>query len=333
MVLLDKPALILAPMEGLSDAPMRAVQGEIGAFTHAVAEFIRISESVPGKGVFRRMVPELENDAKTKTGLPVHVQLLGGDAERMARSALVAVSAGATAIDLNFGCPAKTVNNHDGGATLLKYPQRLGAIVRAVRDAVPAQIPVSAKLRLGWDDPEAVYENAQQAADGGAAWITIHGRTRQQGYKPPVLWKPIGRVRAQLQIPVVANGDIWTLDDFKRCRDETGCLHFMLGRGGLARPFLSHQIARELGLPAAQNAPDENAPIDWRPYLCKLVAASEDAGFVTPDRPSRYLVQRVKQWLRIAEHGGNFPQFDAIKQAESLDELFRKLEPAPFHVG
>ncbi len=329
MVLPDKPTLILAPMEGLSDAPMRAVQGEIGAFTHAVAEFIRISESVPGKGVFRRMVPELENNAKTKMGLPVHVQLLGGNPERMAQSALVAVSAGATAIDINFGCPAKTVNNHDGGATLLKYPQRLGAIVRAVRDAVPQSIPVSAKLRLGWDDPNAIYENAQQAANGGASWITIHGRTREQGYKPPALWKPIGRVREQLQIPVVANGDIWTIDDFKRCRDETGSLHFMLGRGGLARPFLSHQIARELGLPAGQNAPDENVPMDWRPYLCKLIAASEAAGFVTPDRPSRYLLQRVKQWLRIAEHGGNFPHFDAIKQAESLDELFRCLEPAP----
>src|SRR6185436_17754692 len=144
----------------------------------------------------------------------------------------------ATAIDLNFGCPARTVNRHDGGATLLKHPHRIREIVRAVREALPAHVPVSAKMRLGWDSIEPIRENAAMAAEGGASWITIHGRTRVAGYAPPIFWEPIGRIRESLGIPVVANGDTWTLDDFRRCRDATGCIHFMLGRGALANPDL-----------------------------------------------------------------------------------------------
>lgn len=329
----DLPAVVLAPMEGLSDAPMRAVQGDIGAFTYAVAEFVRISSNVPGRAVFHRMVPELCEGAKTPGGLPVQVQLLGGHPGRMAQAAVVACEAGATAIDINFGCPAATVNNHDGGASLLKHPLRLREIVRAVRDAVPPAIPVSAKLRLGWDSPDAIFENAQRVAEGGADWLTIHGRTREQCYRPPVLWKPIGVVREQVDIPVVANGDIWTLADFRRCREETGCTRFMLGRGGLADPFLSHQIAAELGIPAktgeAGAAPSnaENRPplLDWRPYLRRLIAASEAYGLNSPERPTRYLIQRLKQWLRIANLCGNCPAFDAVKRTESVEELFALL--------
>ena len=124
----DVPALILAPMDGITDAPMRALQGEIGAFTYAVSEFLRVSSEVPPRRVFLRHVPELTYGARTPTGLPVQVQLLGGDAGRMAASAVVACEAGATGIDINFGCPAPTVNRHDGGATLLKHPERIREI-------------------------------------------------------------------------------------------------------------------------------------------------------------------------------------------------------------
>ena len=119
MLIPNEPALILAPMEGVTDAPMRAVQGEAGAFTFAVSEFLRISHAVPPKHVFFRHVPELRLGGTTPTGLPVQVQLLGGDPGRMAAAAVVAHQCGAAVIDLNFGCPARTVNRHDGGATLL----------------------------------------------------------------------------------------------------------------------------------------------------------------------------------------------------------------------
>jgi tRNA-dihydrouridine synthase C len=163
----DTPAVILAPMDGLTDAPMRAVQGQMGAFTFAVSEFLRVSGTVLPQSVFYRHVPELYKNARTTSGLPVHVQLLGGDAGRLAQSAVVACQAGAKVIDLNFGCPAPTVNSHDGGATLLKHPQRIREIIAAVRGAVPPTVPVSAKLRLGWDSVDSIYENAEGAAEGG----------------------------------------------------------------------------------------------------------------------------------------------------------------------
>lgn len=314
----DVPALILAPMDGITDAPMRALQGETGAFAFAVSEYFRVSSQMAAKRALRYHVPELLNRCLTSTGLPVQLQLLGGDPERMARSAELACAIGATAIDLNFGCPAPTVNRHDGGATLLKYPVRIREIVRAVRDLVPPHIPVSAKLRLGWDSEDSIFENAEMAAEGGAAWLTIHGRTRLQGYAPPVDWRPIGVVREHLAIPVVANGDIWSIDDYARCREQTGCCHFMLGRGAIADPRLPGRIAHDLGLPAPETAPGPDSLNDWIVRLRRLVDLS--AGFER--RSSGKMVFRLKQWLRLASSHGSFPAFEAVKHAASVEELF-----------
>jgi tRNA-dihydrouridine synthase C len=323
MLLSDVPAVVLAPMDGLTDAPMRAVQGEIGAFTYAVSEFVRVSATVLPGSMFRRDVPELLHGARTPSGLPVQVQLLGGHAERMAQSAHVACRAGATAIDINFGCPAPTVNNHDGGATLLKHPQRIREIVAAVRGAVPPEVPVSAKLRLGWDSEDAILENAQMAAEGGASWLAIHGRTREQGYRPPALWWPIGLVRERVNIPVVANGDLWSLEAFRRCREETGCIHFMLGRGALANPALSHQVAAELGLIRSAEFTGPRTPSDWQPYLERLIRATvAHQGSISP----RHMVCRLKQWLRLASAHGDFPLWDTVKRADSVEEIFGILE-------
>ena len=300
-------------MDGITDAPMRALQGEIGAFSYAVSEFVRVSvHTLPSK-VFRRDIPEVEHGAVTPTGLPVQVQLLGGDPEHMAKSAVNAIRAGAQAIDINFGCPAPTVNRNDGGASLLRSPCRIREIVRA---AVPAEFPVSAKLRLGWDDIESIHENAEMATEGGADWLTIHARTRVQGYAPPVYWPQIRRVREQIGIPVVANGDIWNLDDFLRCRDETRSIHYMIGRSALANPALPHQIARELGLRGGEYTFEA-----WEPLLQRLLFWTEHyRGRVSPGS-----VKRLKQWLSLASKFGEFDRFDAVKHAETTAELFELL--------
>lgn len=317
----DRPALILAPMEGVTDAPLRAVLGEAGAFTHAVSEFLRVSHSVLSAAVIRRHVPEVAAGGRTPTGLPVQVQLLGGDPGRVAASAAVAVATGATAIDLNFGCPAPTVNRHDGGATLLKYPTRLRDIVAAVRAAVPRHLPVSAKLRLGWDTVDAIDENAAMAAEGGASWLTVHARTRAQGYAPPVHWGRIGRVRERLGLPVVANGDIRTVDDLRRCGDATGCRHFMVGRGALADPRFPRRAAAELGLVPPDPGPEP--PVDWPAQLRRLVDRMAETG---RDRPER-AVRRLKQWLKLAATFGGFTGFDAVKRAATVEELLAALDP------
>jgi tRNA-dihydrouridine synthase C len=316
------PAIVLAPMEGVTDVTMRALLSELGGFTYCVAEFLRVSNSIPGPKVFRRHVPELLHGGRTAAGLPVQVQLLGGDPDMLAQAAVVAVDAGVRAIDLNFGCPARTVNRHDGGATLLKHPERIRSIVATVRSAVPIDIPVSAKLRLGWDDMRAIHVNAERAAEGGASWLTIHARTKCQGYRPPAYWKPIGEVRVRLGLPVVANGEIWSIDDLRRCRDETGCEHFMLGRGALANPMLASAAARFLGaagsspkLPLAWSQPD------WLRVILRFVDISAAWGL-----PPRYVASRIKQWLRIVKHNGTLDWFDAVKSDQELGELLGRLD-------
>lgn len=318
---LPDSGVLLAPMDGITDAPMRALMGESGAFDYGVTEFVRVSGEVLPAKVFRREVPELLTGAKTVTGMPVQVQILGGDPDRLAETALIAAKTGAPAIDINFGCPAPTVNRHDGGATLLQYPDRIEEIVRAVRSEVPPDVSVSAKLRLGWDEDSAIYENAIRAQRGGADWITIHARTRMQGYQPPVNWVRIGEVRRDASVPVIANGDIWTLDDFRQCQEITGCTRFMLGRAALARPELPRLIARELG--GGSFAPDPlwDEP-KWAELLRSLVFWSAEFH----ERKSQRPLMRIKQWLNLAHRFGEFRFFGELKHAESLEELFAGLD-------
>lgn len=318
MITRETPALVLAPMDGVTDPPMRAVQGELGAFTFAVSEFLRTSGTAIPRKIFLREVPELSAGGFTTSGMPVQVQLLGGNPELMALSAVNAYQAGARAIDINFGCPAPTVNRNDGGAAILKCPERLRAIVAAVRGALPPDVPVSAKLRLGWESPDDIFTNATMAAEGGANWLTIHARTKVQKYAPPVFWKVVGEVRKTLApLPIVANGDIWTLDDFRRCQDETGCQHFMLGRGALARPGLAESVARELGLPVATDLPQ-----DWVSLLGRLA-------FHARNQPPPYcnnIIHRLKQWLNFASRFGNFVHFGEAKKCDTEEALFALLQ-------
>jgi tRNA-dihydrouridine synthase C len=301
-------------MEGVTDPPLRALMGRAGGFTYAVTPYLRVSGSVPGRAAVRRHAPELLAGGRTDTGLPVQVQLLGGDPGRLAEAAAACEAAGATAIDLNFGCPAPTVNKHDGGATLLRSPCRIRAVVAAVRSAV--RVPVSAKLRLGWDDPDAIFTTAEMAAEGGARWLTVHARTRVQGYAPPVDWGRVGRVRERLRIPVVVNGDVWSAAAFRRCRDESGCELVMLGRGALADPDLPRAIAADLGLSVS----GPGLPPGWVERL-KLLA-SLTPGF---DDRSSGAVKRLKQWLRIAATVGTFAGLEAVKRAETPAALWAAL--------
>lgn len=304
-------------MDGFTDPPMRALQGELGAFSFAVSEFIRVSTNAVPQKVYHREVPELLTAGRTVTGLPVQVQILGGNPKLMAESAHNAWLAGAQAIDINFGCPAPTVNRNDGGATILKYPSRVREIVAAVRQAVPKEVPVSAKIRLGYDKPEDVHHIAAMAVEGGANWLVIHARTKTQKYAPPVYWKLLHEVREASPVPVVANGDIWNIDDFRRCREETGCLHFMLGRGALVNPMLASQAAEELGISVQQ----PSVQLEWVDLLRGLSGYSQNQ----TERLRKRTLHRLKQWLNLARRFGTFPDFDLVKRTQTKDEFFANL--------
>jgi tRNA-dihydrouridine synthase C len=237
------PTLLLAPMEGLLDFTLRDVLTRVGGLQRCVSEFIRVTGTLLPERVFLRVVPELAHGGRTPAGVPVRAQLLGSDVHCLAENAQRLAGMGPAGIDLNFGCPAKIVNRHGGGAALLREPETLARIVAAVRRALPVEMALSAKMRLGYDDAGRAVECAQAIEAGGAGELVVHARTKADGYRPPAYWDRIGAIKNAVRLPVIANGEIWNVADAERCRAESGCDTLMLGRGIVADPGLALAIA------------------------------------------------------------------------------------------
>lgn len=293
-------------MEGVVEHHVRDLLTRLGGLDGCVTEFIRVTDQKLPYKVFFKYAQELESNCRTPNGTPVKVQLLGSKPEPMALNAAELVSYGAKAIDLNFGCPAKTVNSHEGGACLLRTPERVYSIIKAVRDAVPKDIPVSAKIRLGFEDKSTYLENAHAVASAGADELTVHARSKVDGYKPPAYWHYIADIKAQLTIPVIANGEIWSVQDYLRCREESQCDDVMLGRGLLSCPDLARQIkAHCLG--------ETYTPLSWS-EICSMLYAYYQ--LTTPLYETRNCGNRVKQWLMYLSR--EYPQavtfFDEVKR-------------------
>lgn len=280
------PLIQLAPMEGVLDWIMRDLLSEIGGFDRMVTEFVRVTERLLPAHVFFKYAPELKNGGKTRSGTPVFVQLLGGQAGPMAENASLAAELGAPGIDLNFGCPAKTVNRHDGGATLLKQPSRLFDVTSAVRKSVPAHIPVTAKVRLGFDHKDFVKEIAQAVEEAGAAHIVVHARTKAEMYTPPAHWEHIALMREGRTLPFLANGEIWSVEDFERCRSVCGVARVALGRGVVRRPTLALEIA------AAQRGERITPLFDRESFLRRFYAMNRT------EKGEAFAIARLKQLLR-----------------------------------
>ena len=160
--------LMLAPMEGVVDHTMRELLTSLGELDRCVTEFVRVSERLLPPRVFYRLCPELHNNGRTASGVPVYLQLLGGQPNVVAENAARAAELGAPGIDLNFGCPAKTVNKSDGGSIILRQPERVATITAAVRRAVPEAVPVTVKTRLGYEHHEQFLDIIRGIADAGA---------------------------------------------------------------------------------------------------------------------------------------------------------------------
>ena len=297
--------ILLAPMEGLADDLLRGVLTAIGGYDWAICEFIRVSNSVLPAKTYQRICPELLSASRTAAGTPMRLQLLGSDPYFMAENARRLVTLNPAGIDLNFGCPAPTVNRHRGGAALLGEPELLNRIARAVRAVVPVNMPFTAKMRLGIDDTSLAVNCAQALAAGGIDELIVHGRTKADGYRPPARWEWIDKVRAAIDIPLIANGEVWTVEDFVRCQHETGCADIMLGRGAIADPLLARRARG-----AAVGGWEEVAPgvaAYWQGVRRKVVP--HHAG------------GRIKQWLALLRR--NYPE------AEVLYQRLRPIKAAP----
>lgn len=289
--------ILLAPMEGLLDFVLRDILTRVGGVDRCVSEFIRVTNTLLPERVFTRVVPELFNGGRTLSGVPVRAQLLGSDPVCLAENAAVLASLGPDGVDLNFGCPAKVVNRHGGGAALLDAPELLNAIVSAVRRAVPAHMPVSAKMRLGFNDDSRAVECALAIEDGGANELVVHARTKADAYRPPAYWERVADIAAAVRIPVVANGEIWTVQDALLCREASGCEMLMLGRGMVTDPGLALAIreATKSGAGALESVPLHQG-VTW---VALLPLIAEFWQLVCSRLDKRQQAGRLKQWLNF----------------------------------
>ena len=300
-------------MEGVVDNEMRDVLTRIGGYDRCVTEFIRVNDQVLPEHVFFRLCPELKHGSHTPSGVPVFIQLLGGNAKSMGRNAAKAQLLEPIGIDINFGCPSKTVTKSDGGSALLREPDRIGNIVSEVRDSVDPSIPVTAKIRLGFSNHDLLEEVVEHIINGGADELCIHARTREDRYKPPAYWSAVKKIREHTSIPIIINGEIWNIEDAKRAKLESGCDDIMLGRGALTCPDLAKSIYADFnGLPYQA--------LSW---LESLEVVHEYLSNTQSKHPL-FVSNRAKQWLVFLQMHFEPAKslFTAIKRLKDADDVF-----------
>ncbi len=236
------PYLFLAPMEGVGDRCFRKAIATIGGFDEAIRDFLRVPKNAHVKSLARQYAfDELDP-------IPLAAQIMGSDPELVAEMGLELQMRGAQHIDLNCGCPSNTVTGRGAGSSLLKDPKFLNQVATALVKAV--SIPVSIKMRSGFEDISLFEDNLLAAQESGAKFIALHPRTKVDGYGPPARWDLIAKAKSLLSIPLVGNGDILNVEDALKMLKETACDALMVGRGSVINPFIFHQIkAHFSGIP------------------------------------------------------------------------------------
>lgn len=314
--------VLLAPMEGVLDSLVRELLTEVNDYDLCITEFVRVVDQLLPAKVFHRLCPELQNNSRTPSGTRVRIQLLGQYPQWLAENAARAVELGSFGVDLNCGCPSKLVNGSGGGATLLKEPELIYRGAKAMREAVPDHLPVTVKVRLGWDNSDRQFEIADAVQQAGASELAVHGRTKEQGYKAEhINWQAIGEIRQRLTIPVIANGEIWDWQSAQDCMAISGCDAVMIGRGALNIPNLSRVVK--------YNEPRMPWP-DVVMLLQKYTRLEKqgDTGL--------YHVARIKQWLgylrkEYSEATALFQEIRALNNSPDIARAIQAIDIAKLH--
>jgi tRNA-dihydrouridine synthase B len=276
-----EPDVLLAPMAAVTDLPFRTVIEEIGIGI-TITEFLSAHALTEGaKKAVDKMTPSLD-------GRRFGVQIFGREPEVLARAAQMAVDIGASLVDINMGCPAKRVVAGACGSALMKEPELAQELVRAVRAVVPADKPVSVKHRAGWDERHLnAPEFACAMVEAGAEMITVHGRTRTQGFSGKSDRRMIKLVRDAVpsRVPVVGNGDVVTVDDYFNMRAETGCDAVMIGRGALGNPWLFRGILERL----------RGQPVTPPTLADRVRAFTRHADLIARHAPEKRLVHELRK--------------------------------------
>lgn len=341
-------------MEGITHAAFREQICSMGGVDFCVTEFIRVTNQLQPKKVFHRFCPELKTLTSKETPLkqalntestssfhlskyesgplinkttPLIVQLLGSDPQALLANAQRAVEMGAKGIDLNFGCPAKIVNRSQGGAYLLQFPEKIAEITQTLRQNLPPDINVSAKIRLGYMDTAALKDIIAAIDSAKLNWLTVHCRTKKNGYAPPAYWEYLPQIREWTQTPLIANGDIFSVKNLVECYQKTNCENYMIGRGIIYNPFLFLEIQAFLSKHNLAEFKNVNLnETSWDPFkiilnqelLIKLLNTYFDLS--SNEVNDYYATAKVKGWLKsIAIKNSQFkPFFDRIKEVKPL---------------
>jgi tRNA-dihydrouridine synthase C len=228
------PRLFLAPMEGVGDRPFRKAMVEVGGFDEACTEFIRVPVNAHVESLAKVY------DSNELVIMPLAAQIMGQDPDLCAAMGKELEKRGAKRIELNCGCPSNTVTGKGAGSSLLKDPELLYKIGCALVSS--CDVPVSIKMRAGYEDTTLFHENLKAAEDTGACFITLHARTKKDGYVAPAKWELIAEAKSLLTIPLVGNGDIKSPECAKKMLEDTGCDALMIGRAACSDPFIFHKI-------------------------------------------------------------------------------------------
>ncbi len=298
---------MLAPMEGVGHPEFRRMMAERGGLGIVCTEFVRVSRAPLAPRSLRKAVIKCP-------GVPLSVQVMGNDADKMAEAAEVMAASGADVVDINLGCPAPRVVRHGVGAAMLKDPELLHRVLSAMRSRVPGLL--SAKIRAGFDDRTHVLAIAEAVQAAGADYIVVHPRRRADFYQGVADWRIIALLSSALRIPVIGNGDCWYAVDARRMREETGCVAVMIGRPALRNPWIFEQIA-DLEAGRVPRRPGGLDIVEHLHSVCRRYRAA------FPGR--REPVGKIKELLtylgRAIDDGGAYRR--AVLRLSRLEEILR----------
>jgi nifR3 family TIM-barrel protein len=281
-------------MEGVGDRCFRKAMATVGGFDEAVTEFLR----VPTNAHVKSLACQYQVDEITP--IPLAAQIMGSDPACMATMAQEIEKRGAPRIDLNCGCPSNTVTGRGAGSSLLKDPAFLHDNAKAIVKAV--SIPVTVKMRSGFEGISLFKENLLAAQESGISYLTLHPRTKVDGYGPPANWDLIAEAKQLLKIPVVGNGDILNVADALRMLTHTQCDALMIGRGSVINPYIFHQIRGHFAGKSYQYTPED---------LSKYVNAY--LSYIPCDMPVKTKINKLKQLMSFLFKGS--PQLLSKRQS------------------
>ena len=313
-----KGKALLAPMAGISDLPFRLI---VRSFGCALA----FTEMISANGIIRKSDRTLEYLKTCADDNPLGAQIFGADPEIMAEAACIVANHGIDLIDINMGCPVKKVIKAGAGAILMKDPDRVSRIIRAVKKAV--RIPVTVKIRSGWTRSSInAVEIARVAEKSGVDAIIVHGRTADQGFGGVADWKVIAEIKKKVNIPVIGNGDIWQPQDAIRMLQETSCDAVMVGRGALGNPWIFKGIVQACSGQIKDYLPN----LDERQKTIKKHWEME-TGYIGVKLANKNFSKHLLWYTKGLESSTRFRQLAGkLRDGESvmneLNEYFRSLE-------